>query len=94
MQHTQEGYWLSLLFASYTQGKPKVLSHGHVDSVIAFESTKLQIVPRMVGAGYDVTFVEFNGNHGIPGSIARQSFEWLLAWPKPGTSEEPLVPAR
>jgi predicted esterase len=74
------GYSPSTLFAPFTQGKPKVfLSHGNVDSVIPFENTKLQIGPRMVGAGYDVTFVEFNGNHGIPGSIARQSFDWLLA---------------
>jgi phospholipase/carboxylesterase len=74
------GYSPSVLFAPFTQGKPKVfLSHGTVDSVIPFENTKVQIVPKMVAAGYDVTFVEFAGNHAIPGAVARQSFGWLLA---------------
>jgi len=74
------GYSPSTLFAPFTQGKPKVfLSHGTLDNVVAFDNTKLQMVPKLTAAGYDVTFAEFNGNHGVPASIARQSFQWMVA---------------
>jgi predicted esterase len=73
-------YSPSVLFAPFTLGKPKVfLSHGNVDSVIPFENTRLLIAPKLVSFGYDVTFVEFAGDHAIPGAVARQSFDWMLA---------------
>ena len=73
-------YSPGLLFAPWVQGKPKVfVSHGTGDLALSFENTKTQIVPKLIAASYDTTFVEFNGAHEVPGSIARQSFEWFLA---------------
>jgi len=73
-------YSPGLLFAPWVQGKPKVfVSHGMLDTVFSFDNTRTQIVPNLIAAGYATTFVEFTGGHEVPGTIARQSFEWFLA---------------
>ena len=64
---------------SLAVGKPKFFdSHGTQDSVLAIDNASRKIVPTLRSRGYDVTYVEFNGGHGVPPSIAANAIEWLL----------------
>jgi predicted esterase len=59
-------------------GKPKVfVSHGESDSILPISSTSRVIVPRMLTAGYDVTYREFAGGHEVPAAISDQAMDWL-----------------
>lgn len=60
------------------RGKPKVfLSHGTRDEILSIVSTSRRIVPQLRDAGYDVTYREFDGDHTVPGPIAREAVEWF-----------------
>jgi phospholipase/carboxylesterase len=59
-------------------GRPSVfISHGTQDEVLSIDATSRRIVPRLRGAGYQVTYREFEGPHRVPTAIAREAFEWL-----------------
>jgi phospholipase/carboxylesterase len=55
------------------------VSHGTQDNVLRIDSTSRRVVPDLRDAGYDVTYVEFDGGHTVPEEIARQGLDWLLA---------------
>jgi phospholipase/carboxylesterase len=60
-------------------GKPKVfISHGISDPVMPIDITSRKFVARLKGLGYDVTFREYEGRHGVPPAVAREGFEWFL----------------
>ena len=60
-------------------GKPPIwLSHGTADSVLPFRGTENIIVPQLKQQGYNVTFIPFDGNHGIPSNVAENSLNWFL----------------
>ncbi|MES1240106.1 MAG: phospholipase [Acidobacteriota bacterium] len=60
------------------RGKPKVfLSHGTRDEILSIVSTSRRIVPQLRDAGYDVTYREFDGDHTVPGPIAREAVAWF-----------------
>jgi hypothetical protein len=40
--------------------------------------TSRTFVPRLKKLGYDVTFREYEGRHGVPPAIVREGFEWFL----------------
>ena len=40
--------------------------------------TSRQFVPRLKGLGYDVTYREYEGRHGVTPAIVREAFEWFL----------------
>ena len=60
-------------------GKPPVfISHGTSDTVLPISLSE-GIVADLQGKGYDVTFVKFDGTHGVPPTIADQGMTWLDA---------------
>jgi phospholipase/carboxylesterase len=60
-------------------GKPRFFdSHGRQDSVLRIDNASRQIVPTLRNRGYDVTYVEFDGGHTVPQSIATQAVDWML----------------
>jgi phospholipase/carboxylesterase len=60
-------------------GKPKIfISHGLSDSIMPIGVTSRTFVPRLKKLGYDVTFREYEGRHGVPPAIVREGLEWFL----------------
>ncbi|MGK7310680.1 MAG: alpha/beta hydrolase [Candidatus Longimicrobiales bacterium M2_2A_002] len=58
--------------------KPRVfLSHGASDPVLPVQRSQ-SMVQQLLGAGYDVTYREFNGGHEVPGEISTAAFDWLV----------------
>ena len=61
-------------------GKPRIfISHGLSDSVMPIDVTSRQFVPRLKKLGYDVTYREYEGRHGVPPAVVREGFTWFLA---------------
>jgi phospholipase/carboxylesterase len=62
------------------EGRPAIfVSHGRQDAVLPINYCSRIFVPQLQRAGYDVTYVEFDGPHRTPPEIARQGVEWFLA---------------
>jgi phospholipase/carboxylesterase len=60
-------------------GEPRIfVAHGTRDSVLPIDVCSRRIVPRLTRAGYDVTYVEFDGPHTVPSEVARQALGWYL----------------
>lgn len=60
------------------QGAPRIfISHGTADAVLPIDRCSRRIVPRLEQAGYDVTYVEFDGPHTVPPEIQRAAVDWL-----------------
>jgi len=60
-------------------GKPRIfISHGTRDEILPIENASRPMVPKLKQSGYDVTFREFDGPHGVPPEIARASIEWFM----------------
>jgi phospholipase/carboxylesterase len=61
------------------QGKPKIfLAHGIKDEQMPIDRTARKFVPELRSDGYDVTYVEYDGGHGAPLPIVRESFDWFV----------------
>ena len=59
------------------RGKPKMfIAHGVNDPVMPIDDTSRKFVPRLKSLGYDVTYREYEGGHGAPREIVRESFDW------------------
>ena len=59
-------------------GKPRIfISHGVSDRVMPIDDTSRKFVPRLKRLGYDVTYREYEGGHGVPAPIVHEGFEWL-----------------
>jgi phospholipase/carboxylesterase len=59
-------------------GKPKIfISHGLSDPIMPIDVTSRTFVPRLKKLGYDVTYREYEGRHGVPPAIVREGFEWF-----------------
>jgi phospholipase/carboxylesterase len=59
-------------------GKPKIfISHGLSDPVMPIDITSRRFVPRLKALGYDVTYREYEGRHGVTPAIVREAFEWF-----------------
>lgn len=62
------------------QGKPRIfIGHGLKDTQMPIDRTSRLHVPELKGDGYDVTYVEYDGGHGVPRQVVRQAFEWFVA---------------
>jgi predicted esterase len=60
-------------------GKPRIfLSHGTRDEILPIDSCGRRLAKEFKRDGYDVTFREFDGPHGVPPEIARAGIEWFL----------------
>ena len=65
------------------QGKPRIfISHGLSDPIMPIGVTSRQFVPRLKKLGYDVTYREYEGRHGVPPGVVREGFIWFLANPE------------
>ena len=61
-------------------GKPRIfISHGVSDPVMPIDVTSRQFVPRLKKLGYDVTYREYEGRHGVPPAVVREAFGWFMA---------------
>lgn len=69
------GYWGT----TERVGMPPVyISHGTEDDVLPVTLSRNSIVPSMRGAGYDVTYEEFEGGHLVPAAISESALDWFL----------------
>jgi len=53
------------------------VAHGTRDNVYNVMRSRSFVVPRLKSAGYDVTYLEFDGPHWVPAPVARQALKWL-----------------
>jgi phospholipase/carboxylesterase len=61
-------------------GKPKIfISHGLSDPIMPIDVTSRKFVPRLKSLGYDVTYREYEGRHGVTPEIVREGFQWFVA---------------
>lgn len=59
-------------------GKPRIfISHGLSDPVMPIDVTSRKFVPRLKALGYDVTYREYEGRHGVTPEVVREAFDWL-----------------
>ncbi len=64
------------------QGKPRIfISHGTGDAVMPIDDTSRRFVPRLRGLGYDVTYQEYDGRHGVPDTVVAEGFAWAYGAP-------------
>ncbi|MEN3291371.1 MAG: phospholipase/carboxylesterase [Burkholderiales bacterium] len=64
------------------RGKPRVfISHGTDDPVLPVDACSRRIVAQLRSADYDVEYLEVNGGHEIPPTVAQASVDWFLATP-------------
>jgi predicted esterase len=55
-------------------GSPRMfLSHGTQDRVLSIERCRRRVVPQLRRAGYEITYVEFNGAHTVPAGVVEQA---------------------
>jgi phospholipase/carboxylesterase len=65
--------------ASETQGKPRIfISHGTQDQVLPIDQCGRRLAYGLDGDGYDVTYLEFDGGHTVPPTVAEQGFRWWI----------------
>ena len=61
-------------------GKPKIfISHGLSDPIMPIDVTSRKFVPRLKGLGYEVTYREYEGRHGVTAAVVREGFEWFMS---------------
>ena len=59
------------------KGKPRIfISHGTRDAVMPIDDASRKFVPRLKGLGYDVTYREYDGTHGVPAEVVAEGFKW------------------
>jgi phospholipase/carboxylesterase len=68
-----------VLMPFFAEGKTRVfISHGTKDRIIPVDSPRLNIVPVLRNAGFEVEWREFDGGHEIPPAIMSEAFDWFL----------------
>lgn len=61
------------------EGAPKVfIAHGLADEQLPIETSGRANAARLKAAGYDVSYIEFNGPHAIQPAIAGMAIEFFL----------------
>ena len=59
-------------------GMPELfISHGRQDRILPIARTSRAIVPALQRAGYQVTYTEFEGGHGVPPAVLQSAVEWM-----------------
>ena len=62
------------------QGQPRIfISHGTADTVLPIDRCGRTLRTRLVRAGYEVLYREFDGGHRVPAAIVDEAFHWWLA---------------
>jgi predicted esterase len=66
------------------QGKAKIfLAHGTNDVQMPIDRTGRLFAAKLKDEGYDLTYREYDGGHGAPLPVVRESFEWLMTGKQP-----------
>ncbi|MDA0184060.1 hypothetical protein OJ997_27375 [Solirubrobacter phytolaccae] len=61
------------------RGRPRIFAtHGTEDRVLPIDRCSRRLVPALRGAGYDVTYEEFDGGHGVMPHHARFASDWIV----------------
>jgi len=61
------------------EGLPRIfVSHGTADPVLPIDQCSRRIVPELQRRRYAVQYVEFEGGHVVPPSVAREGLDWFL----------------
>jgi phospholipase/carboxylesterase len=61
------------------QGKPKIfLAHGTRDEQMPIERTGRKFAAQLKDEGYPIFYREYEGGHGAPLPVVRESFEWFV----------------
>ncbi|MDR1988683.1 MAG: hypothetical protein LBQ09_00460 [Acidobacteriaceae bacterium] len=69
-----------LMIPMRRQGMPKIfLAHGTRDVQMPIDRTARLWVPKLKEEGYDITYREYDGGHGAPPEVVRESFEWFVS---------------
>ncbi|MBZ5559119.1 MAG: phospholipase [Acidobacteriia bacterium] len=72
------GHSAGVMRPAEVHGKPKIfISHGLSDPIMPIDVTSRVFVPRLKRLGYDVTYREYEGRHGVTPAIVRDAFEWF-----------------
>lgn len=73
-------YSPGFIVAAEPVGRPRVfISHGTSDPILPIDGCGRPIARGLAGAGFDVTFREFDGGHTVPPPIADAGFAWWLS---------------
>jgi phospholipase/carboxylesterase len=76
------GFSEGIIIPFRKQGKPKIfIGHGTEDAQMPIDITSRKFVPQYKADGYDVTYQEYDGGHGMPAPVLRQAFEWFVGKP-------------
>jgi len=60
------------------QGKPRFfISHGTRDRILPIDRCGRRVAADLKARGYEVTFREFDGGHGIPADVMREGLRWV-----------------
>jgi predicted esterase len=60
-------------------GSPKFFfSHGTADQILPIDSCSRRLVPELKRAGFNVTYKEFDGPHGVPNEMLNSAIAWFL----------------
>ncbi|MFN7915603.1 MAG: PHB depolymerase family esterase [Vicinamibacterales bacterium] len=60
------------------QGKPRIfLAHGTRDTQMPIDRTGRKFAADLKADDYDLTYREYEGGHGAPPEVVRESFYWL-----------------
>jgi phospholipase/carboxylesterase len=63
-------------------GRPRIfVAHGRKDAILPIDRCSRRIVPRLVRAGYDVLYEEFDGAHVVPKAMTRAALSFLVQKP-------------
>ena len=61
------------------QGRPAFfITHGTRDEVLPISRTSRRLVPALRRNGYDVTYQEFDGGHGVPRELVVEAADWIV----------------
>ena len=61
------------------KGMPRIFyAHGIDDHQMPIDRTSRLFVPTLKSEGYDVTYREYDGGHGLPAPVLREAFEWFV----------------
>ena len=59
------------------EGRPRIfITHGVADRVLPIDRCSRRLVPALRGAGYEVTYEEFEGGHVVPPDLTRRAVTW------------------
>ncbi|MGI8699408.1 MAG: alpha/beta hydrolase [Mycobacteriales bacterium] len=66
-----------------SRGRPRVfVAHGAQDRVLPIDRCSRRLVPVLRRAGYDLSYREFDGGHGMPAGVVAEAVDWMAdQWP-------------